>query len=213
MSEPHSHPLLELIHHRATIETFDPARRLDEQQVRELVADAIRAPSSFNIQHWRFVAVRDEAGRRSLKEAAYGQEQVEQAGVTFIILGDLEGIEKLPGIMETAVEQGAIPEGKAAAWVRMTGQIYSDPQMARDEAIRSCSLAAMLLMLAAEARGLATCALSGFDPARVKQRFDIAERYLPVLLLAVGHPVGDPPPRMPRLTVDEVLCFDRGKLF
>jgi len=213
MIEPHPHPLIELIHNRSTIETFDPHKRLSEEQVRELVEDAIRAPSSFNIQHWRFVAVRDDAGRQRLKEAAYGQEQVAQAGVTFIILGDLDGVEKLPRIMELAVEDGAIPEGKAAAWVRMTRQIYADPQMARDEAIRSCSLAAMLLMLAAEVRGLASCALSGFDPGAVKREFDIEDRYLPVLLLAVGHPVGEAQPRMPRLSVDEILCFDRGKLF
>ena len=213
MDESRLHPFLRVVRTRATIEDFDSSRGLDEQQVRDLIEDAIHAPSSFNIQHWRFVAVRHAADKRCLKEAAYGQAHVEDAAVTFIILGDTRGVEKLPGIVEQAVQCGALPEGKGAAWLRMAASIYGDETIARDEAIRSGSLAAMLLMLCAEARGLATAALSGFDAARVMREFDIDERYVPVMLLAVGHARGKSGVRQPRLSVDEVLAFDRGRVF
>jgi len=208
---PHVHPFLELIRGRSTVESFDPSRELDEDEIRALIEDAVSAPSSFNIQHWRFIAVRGTEQRRLLQAAAFGQEQVGQAPVTFIILGDLEGVERLPEIMDAAVESGAIAEGKAAAWVRMATKIYNDPQLARDEAMRSGALAAMILMLAAEARGLGSSALSGFDPERVRRDFRIAERYVPVMLLSVGHATTGSAPRMPRLTVDEVLSFDSGE--
>ena len=67
----------------------------------------------------------------------------------------------------------------------------------------------MTMMLAAEARGLASGALSGFDPQRVLRDFGIADRYLPVMLLVVGQPVDRSPSRMPRLDVAEVLALDR----
>ncbi len=204
-----NHPILELIHRRTSTESFDPSRGLDDDEICRLVFDATRAPSSFNIQHWRFVAVRRSEDKQRLCDAAYGQTQVRDAAVTFIVLGDVRGIEKLPSIVETAQARGALPEGKAAAWVQMADRIYADAGAARDEAIRSASLAAMTMMLAAEARGLASGALSGFDPARVKRDFGIAERYVPVMLLAVGYPAGPPQPRMPRLDLAEVLAFDR----
>jgi nitroreductase len=203
------HPILELIRNRRTIERFDADRGLDEQEIRDLVHDATRAPSSFNIQHWRFVAVRGVEDRRRLCEAAYGQAQVRDAAVTLIVLGDLRGVDKLPAILERAVSAGALPADKAAAWGRMAGELYADEAMARDEAIRSASLAAMTLMLAAEARGLAAGALTGFDPARVRREFGIGDRYVPVMLLAVGYPLGSTPSRMPRLDLTEVLAFDR----
>lgn len=203
------HPILELIHRRASAEDFDPRGDLDHEQIRQLVEDATRAPSSFNIQHWRFVAVTRPEDKQRLKRAAFGQEQVEKAAVTFIVLGDVQGAEKLAAIMETAVQRGAIAEGKAAAWVRMATKIYSNEAIARDEALRSASLAAMTLMLAAEARGLVAGALTGFDPAVVMREFGIESRYVPVMLIAVGRPYGKPQPRMPRLAVDEVLFFDR----
>jgi len=210
VSEKYDHPALELIQRRASTEEFDPHRALSDQDVRALVADAIRAPSSFNIQHWRFIAVRTADDRERLTQAAYGQVPVAKAPVTFIVLGDTLAVEKLPEILQSAVDDGVLPEGKARAWLRMARQIYQDAELARDEAIRSASLAAMTLMLSAEARCWASCALTGFDAQAVRREFGIAKRYLPVMLLAVGHPLAPPGARMPRLSVDDVLTFDRG---
>jgi len=206
------HPILQLIRRRSTREHFDPDRALDTQQIRELVRDASRAPSSFNLQHSRFLAVRRLAGKERLRQAAYGQDQVATAAVTFIILGDLRAVEMLPSIMQAAVERGALPQGKAAAWVRMAREIYADECRARDEAFRSASLSAMTMMFAAEARGMVTAALSGFDAEQVQSEFGVEDRYVPVLLLAVGYPCGSESPRMPRLDVSQVLAFDHGPL-
>lgn len=210
MSE--DHPILQLIRRRTTREHFDPDRALDTQQIRELVRDAGRAPSSFNLQHSRFLAVRRPADKERLRQAAYGQDQVAGAAVTFVILGDLRAVEKLPAIMELAVEHGALPQGKAEAWVRLAREIYADERKAHDEALRSASLSAMTMMFAAEARGMVTAALSGFDVDRVQREFGIEDRYLPVMLLAVGYPCGSESPRMPRLDVSQLLAFDRGPI-
>ena len=206
------HPFLELIRQRASVETFD-TRAIDDETIRALVEDAARAPSSFNIQHWRFVVVRNDDDRERLCRAAFGQEQVRAAPVTFIVLGDLEGLEKLPRINRESVEAGALSAGKAAAWERLAAEIYADPQMARDEALRSASLASMTLMLAAEARGLVSGALSGFDADRVCAEFDIEPRHLPVMLIAVGYPAKLDRRQQPRLGVNEILSFDRSRRF
>jgi nitroreductase len=89
----------------------------------------------------------------------------------------------------------------------------NNPTLARDEAIRSGALAAMALMLAAQAKGLASGPMIGFDPEGVKREFGIADRYVPVMLLAVGYPAPGNLPRKPRLGVDEVLAFGRGREF
>ena len=202
--------LLELLRGRVSVERFDTARSLDEHEIRDLVADATTAPSSFNIQHWRFVAVRKAEDKTRLREAAFGQIQVVDAAVTFIVLGDTQGTDKLPAILDRAVREGTLPEGKAAAWLRMALALYAEPSAAREEAQRSACLAAMALMLAAQARGLGTVALSGFDADRVRREFEIDARYVPVLLVAVGYPASVHATRQPRLPLDEVLAFDRG---
>jgi nitroreductase len=88
-----------------------------------------------------------------------------------------------------------------------------NPTLARDEAIRSGAMAAMALMIAAQAKGLVSGPMIGFDPEAVKREFGIADRYVPVMLLAVGYPAPGNWPRKPRLGVDEVLALGRGREF
>jgi nitroreductase len=45
----------------------------------------------------------------------------------------------------------------------------------------------------------------------VKREFQISERYLPVMLLAVGYPAPGNWPRKVRLSVSEVLTYGTGE--
>lgn len=205
---------LETIKHRISANHFDVSQSLSETEIRELIAYASEAPSSYNIQHWRFVAVTQPEAKARLKALSYHQPKVADAAVTFIVLGDLQAHEKLPQIYQPLVAAGALPQAAADRMVAMaTGAYQNDPQRQRDEAIRGASLAAMTLMLAAEAKGLVSGPMIGFDPEGVKREFNIADRYVPVLLIAVGYPAPGNHPRKPRLPVEEVLAFERGREF
>jgi nitroreductase len=206
--------VLEAIKHRISANKFDKAKTLSEDEIKELVAYATEAPSSFNIQHWRFVAVTKAEEKERLKAVGYNQAKIADAAVTFIVLGDLRAYEKLPQIYQPLVTAGVMSQEAVDRIVRTTTGTYSNnPQMARDEAIRGASLAAMTLMLAAEAKGLVGGPMIGFDPEGVKREFNISDRYVPVMLVAIGYPAPGNYPRKPRLSVDEVLAFERGREF
>lgn len=205
---------LELIEKRISANKFDTTRTLSEDEIKELVFYATQAPSSYNIQHWRFVALTKREDKERLKAVAYHQQKVVDAAVTFIVLGDLRGYEKLPEIVGQTLEAGLIDQRKAESGVKVATASYEkDDRFARDEAIRSGALAAMTLMIAAEAKGLASGPMIGFDPEGVKREFNISDRYVPVLLLTVGYPAPGNGPRKPRLSVDEVLSFGEGREF
>lgn len=204
---------LELIKNRISANKFDTNLSLSEDEVKELVSYATESPSSFNIQHWRFVALTKKEDKERLKAVAYNQQKVVDASVTFIVLGDLRGHEKLADILQRSVDGGLIDAGTKEAWVGMSNGMYANEQMARDEAIRGASLAAMTLMIAAEAKGLVSGPMIGFDPEGVKREFGISDRYVPVMLLTVGYAAEGNWPRKPRLTVDEVLAFENGREF
>ena len=205
---------LETIKHRISANHFDTTKTLSEAEIKELISYAIEAPSSYNIQHWRFVAVTKPEEKARLKAVAYNQAKVADAAVTFIVLGDLQAYEKLPQIYQPLVDAGALPQTTADHVVSMAMGIYQgNPQMQRDEALRSGGLVAMTLMLAAEARGLVSGPMIGFDPEGVKREFGISDRYVPVMLIAVGYAAPGNHPRKPRLSVDEVLAFEQGREF
>lgn len=205
---------LELIEKRISANKFDPARTLSEDEIRELAQYATQAPSAYNIQNWRFVALTRREDKERLKAVAYNQQKVVDAAVTFIVLGDLRGYEKLPEITRRAVEAGILEQKAADGWVKGANAAYSNNErFARDEAIRSAAFAAMTLMIAAQAKGLVSGPMIGFDPEGVKREFNISDRYVPVMLLTVGYEAPGNWPRKPRLGVDEVLSFGEGREF
>lgn len=205
---------LELLRNRISANKFDPTRSLSEEHIKELVDYATQAPSSTNIQHWRFVAVTKHEDKNRLLQVAFGQQKVVDAAVTFIVLGDLRGHEKLGDILDRSVAQGIIPQDLRNTWVAMATHSYgSNLQLARDEAIRSGALAAMTLMIAAQAKGYVSGPMIGFDSEGVKREFGIGERYVPVMLLPVGYEAPGNFPKKVRLSVDEILAFDRGREF
>jgi nitroreductase len=201
----------EVIRRRISANRFDTQRSLAAEEIRELVESATHAPSSYNIQHWRFVAVTRPEDKERLKAVAYGQQKVADAAVTFIVLGDLEGHTKLDDILQRAEKEGIVDASMRGAWVAQATSHYTKPQNARDEAIRSAAMAAMLLMLAAGERGLVSGPMGGFDPEGVKREFKISDRYVPVMLVTVGYEAEGNWPRKPRLSVDEVLAFHNGE--
>jgi len=179
---------------------------VSDEKVIELINMATQAPSAFNMQNWKFIAVKSRDQKLKLKQAAFGQNQVEQAAVTFIVCGMLDGYKSLSDTLKPSVEQGIIDNKTASSWVKMAYQSHdNNPSLRRDEAIRSASLASMTLMLAAEGMGLSTGPIGGFDSKLVAKIFNLDEATLPVMLIAMGYPSQHNWSRKIRKKNDEVL--------
>ncbi|WP_186644033.1 nitroreductase family protein [Fluviispira vulneris] len=205
---------LDIIKQRTSVNKFDPTKTISENEIKDLVSYACEAPSSFNIQHWRFIALTNKTEKEKLKAVAFNQEKITDAAVTFIVLGDMKGIEKMPEILSSIKKTNLIDQQILDAWQQMANGMYKEnPILERDEAIRSASLAAMTLMLAAQAKGYASGAMIGFDPEGVKKEFQIPDRYVPVMLIAVGYLSKGNWPRKPRLPLDSILSFNKIKQF
>ncbi|MBU9641938.1 nitroreductase family protein [Burkholderia gladioli] len=197
-----------LLKTRISTNRYDPARTLSDAQIDELVALATTAPSAFNLQNWKFVAVRSEAAKARLLPLAYGQQKVADAAVTFIVCGTLEPHRTLPAALSPSLEQGIIDQAVFDGWTGAATNMYANnPAFQRDEAIRSASLAAMTLMIAAQDRGLASGPMIGFDPAGVASVFGLAPTEVPVMLLTVGYAASGNWPQKPRKPTTEVLRF------
>jgi len=201
-------PVKTAIESRISSSRFDSSRVVPEADIRELVRLATLAPSAYNCQNWRFIAVRTHGGKTALQAQAFGQPKVGGAAVVFIIVGKLDTVARLPGILQASVEAGVLAPDIAGRWLAMSCQSYDgNPERQRDEAFRSASLAAMTLMLAAQGMGLASCPMSGFDAAGVARAFALHASEIPVLLVAVGYPLAGGEARKPRQALDEVLAF------
>ena len=200
--------IAQLIQSRVSVNLFDATRGLSVAQITELARLATRSPSSFNVQNWRLVAVRTPEAKERLKKLAYGQQKVTDAAVTFIVCGALEAHEILPRSLQPSIDAGVITQKVADGWISAARKAYgTNPQFQRDEAIRSASMAAMTLMLAAEGMGLASGPMIGFDAAGVAREFGLAPTEVPAMLVTVGYAAPGNTGQKPRRPLSETLAI------
>lgn len=157
------HPTIDLIERRVSANRFDPTHSLADTEIKELVRLATRATSAFNLQNWRFIAVRTTQVKEELRDLAYGQIKVSDAAVTFIICGQRPDHETIAERLRPFVETGLMPASMAAEWQNSVRIKYADDGVARDEAILSATPGAAALIYAAEAMSLVSGPMVGFD--------------------------------------------------
>ena len=192
--------LEEAIRSRRSVKSFDPDHVLDDATLRRMFELVVETPSSFNLQHWRFVVVRDHARRQELKAASFGQRHVGEGSAVVVVCAKLAAHE------DAARTNAHAPPDVVKRLVPVIERYYAnDPQFRRDEAIRSASLASMTLMLVAESLGLATCPMIGFDPAKVSAVAGLDEGHIPVMLIVLGKMGETDPFPTSRLPLAEVV--------
>lgn len=203
-----NHSIQNIIATRTSVNHFQPDRPLEDDVIEFLISQATKAPSAYNLQNWRFIAVRSPESKSRLKSAAFGQQKIVDASVAFIICGTLQAYSQLASALQPSVDAQIMQPGTVDGWVAQAAATHKgNLVLQRDEAVRSAALAAMTLMLAAQGMGLGSCAMSGFDAQRVSRAFDLNATELPVMIVAVGHAADNNWPQKPRRALTEVLSI------
>lgn len=193
---------------RTSIHQFQPDRPLDDACIAALARLATTAPTAYNLQNWRLIAVRSPEAKTKLQAAAFGQQKIADASVAFIVCGTLAAHVHLAAALQPSVAAGILQQPVADAWVAQAHASHEgNAALQRDEAQRSASMAAMTLMLAAQGMGLGSCAMGGFDAQQVAAEFGLTSLEVPVMIVAVGHPADDKARQKPRKPLAEVLTL------
>lgn len=202
-----TNPAIALIEQRVSANRFDHGHALTDAEIADLTRLATLAPTAYNLQNWRFVAVRTREAKTRLRSLAYGQAKVSDAAVTFVVCGMLPDHAAIPERLHPFVQAGYMPTDMALGWQEGARAQYADPRTARDEAVRSATLGAATLMYAAEALGLASGPMVGFDAEGVARAFGLGPDEVPVMLVAVGRAAPGNWPQKPRRPLAEVLVL------
>jgi nitroreductase len=190
---------------RRSIKAYDPTHRLSEDEVSKLMSLAMLSPTAFNIQHWRFVLVDDAELRQQIQLVSWNQAQVTEASLLIVLVADVQAWVKQP---ERYWKDA--PEAIANILVPAITQYYTgNDQAQRDEAMRSCGMAAMNIMLAAKEMGYDTCPMDGFDFDAVATLLNLPADHIPTMFITVGKAIKEARPRSGQLTMDEVVIRNK----
>ena len=194
------------IEQRRSVKHYDTAFEMPEEHVQQLLDLALLSPTSFNIQNWRFVHVRDQELRQQIRAAAWDQAQVTDAQMLLVLCGDVKSWSKQP----ERYWRNAPPEAQQQI-VPMIGQFYesSGESVQRDEVNRSCGIAAQTLMLAAKSLGYDSCPMIGFDPVKVAELIHLPADHQVSMIVVIGKAAKEARPRGGQLAKDKIVVVDR----
>ncbi|WP_442601585.1 nitroreductase family protein [Paenibacillus sp. KN14-4R] len=200
----------EVMRARHSVKHYDSEYQMPEQDLKEILELATLAPSSNNLQHWRFLVITDQEVKQKVLPIAYGQRQVVDSSAVVVVLGDLEAGQYVETIYGPILESGAIDQAMYDRLVGGVKSLYDNPNNAgvvRDEAIRNSSLASMQLMLAAKAKGYDTCPMMGFNWNQLKEELNIPDRYVPSMMITIGK-AKLPARQSIRFTLEQVVTHN-----
>jgi nitroreductase len=196
---------LDAITSRRSIKHYDANHRMTEEEIEKLLSLAVLSPTAFNIQNWRFVVVRDAELRRRIRAVAWDQAQVTDASLLIVLTADLKSWQRDPARYWVNA-----PREVADILVPATTGYYTGrPQVERDEAMRSCGMAAQTLMLAAKAMGYDSCPMDGFDFDAVAELIHLPEDHVIAMFVVIGKGTKEAWPRPGQLPLSEVVVENR----
>ncbi|MDO6468679.1 nitroreductase family protein [Neptunomonas phycophila] len=194
----------EAITSRRAVKHFDPEHVLTADEERELLSLAVLSPTAFNIQNWRFVVVKDKALRAQIRAAAWDQAQVTDSSLLVIMCADLKAWEKEPERYWANTDQGT----RDILLPAIDNYYRGKEQTQRDEAMRSCGMAAQTLMLTAKSMGYDSCPMDGFDFDAVGKLIKLPEDHVISMFVAIGKATKEAHPRGGQLPLTDVVITD-----
>ncbi len=197
-------------------------KEVPDKLLLELLELTNLAPSSFNIQPWQFLIVRDANLKKLLYRVAMNQRQVVEAPVTVVFIADpVVWQNGFPEVLSESSRLGTMSEKQILAHRRAVNLFFRTgplgfyglakriavplrrlfaptPGLVTSKAeaaqyVRSQTmLAAATFMIAASAAGLGTSPMEGFDEYRLKRLLAIPMRFTVPVIISIGYAT-DPP--------------------
>ncbi|MDM5213005.1 nitroreductase family protein [Peribacillus sp. NJ4] len=197
----------EIVTGRRSIKNYDKSVKISREEMEEILTLATLAPSSVNMQPWRFLVIDSPEGKATLAPLArFNQNQVETSSAVIAVFGDMNNFDNGEEIYGKAVDLGLMPlEVKENILASFTGyfeKITSEEM--KEVVLVDGGLVSMQLMLAARAYGYDTNPIGGYEKDQIAEAFGLdKDRYVPVMLISIGK-AADNGHQSVRLPIDKV---------
>ena len=180
----------EIVTGRRSIRNYDPTVKISKQEMTEILTKATLAPSSVNLQPWRFVVIDSPEGKATLAPLAkFNQNQVATSAAMIAVFADMNSIDYADDIYGKAVEEGLMPaEVRDTQLPAIKGLVSAmSVEQLKEMNLIDAGLVSMQLMLAARAHGYDTNPIGGYEKDQIAEAFGMdKERYYPVMLISIG---------------------------
>lgn len=198
----------QLMHERKSVRKYKEGVVIPHEKLHALIQNAISAPSSSNMQPWRFIVIEDQQVKKELRQIANDQEQVETSSAIIAVLGDLEMYKNSEQIYDANFNQGYMSREIADLMIKNSLALYGNlPEEKLTSLIHfDAGLVSMQIMLLAKDMGYDSVPMGGFDKVKFAEKFNLPTNEVPILLIAIGEAAA-PAYGSSRLPIEQIVRY------
>jgi nitroreductase len=211
------HAILQAFNFRHACKTFDPERKIPEDDFRFILETGRLSPSSFGFEPWRFVVIQDMALREKLRALSWGaQGQFPSASHVVAILARKEdmrpGSDYTEHMMRDVIkmsDEAIARRHKFYPQFHETDFRLDTPRTVFDWSCRQAYISLANMMTAAAMIGIDSCPIEGFNQQNAEAVLNEAGlledgRFGLAVMVAFGYRV-NPQPVKTRQALEEVV--------
>lgn len=206
--------IIKSLNWRYAAKTFDPNKKITQEELNTILESGRLSPSSFGIEAWKFIVVENPEVRTKLRAASWDQTKVTDASHLIVIAYRTDGEKIAPELLERIAKIQDIDVSTLAGFKQMLEGAITNKK--NDGSLESWIKAQAYIPFGIMAEtaallGIDTCPMEGFMPDQVDAILGLKEKNLhSVTMLAVGHrSAEDQAAQKPKVrrSFDEVVEF------
>jgi len=176
-----------LYQERRSVNYFDTNKPLSKSTLENIINLAVLAPSAFNLQPWRLIAVESEEAKEKLATLSNNQPKVKEAPATLIVIGNKNGWDETNSVWQEMLESVGNEEIVKGAKQAAAFLYGSSEERKLKFAESNAGLLAMSIMVAAKELGVDSHPMSGIDFEGIQNAFNLQSNETVVMTIALGY--------------------------
>lgn len=201
---------IEAMAFRHACKHFDTTKHIPAEQFESILEVARTSPSSFGMEPWRLIVVRNDSLRKALKPLCWNQSQITECSELVILTTDNDIVRSRSPYVRTMFERRGLSAEAVDTYVGVyknyLAPIENDELLLENWTAKQCYIAAANMMTYAATLKIDSCPIEGFEKEQVEAVLDLPQGKTVALICAFGYRV-DPQSAQMRLAMKEIVEY------
>jgi len=201
---------LDAMNFRHACKRFDTTKAIPVDQFESILDVARKSPSSFGMEPWRMIVVRDERLRKALKPSCWNQNQIVEASELVVFTTDNDVVRSGSAYVRKMFERRGLPSDAVdtymGVYANYLAPLEEDEELLRNWTAKQCYIALANMMTYAATLKIDSCPIEGFDREEVEAILDLPEEQSVAVLCAFGYRI-NPQSEQKRLDLKQIVEY------
>jgi len=196
---------------RHACKLFDETKQIPDETMRYILEAGRTSPSSFGMEPWKFLVIRNEEMKEKLRPLCWNQPQITSCSDLVVILAAIESVRPQSGIPEKRFARRPLPQEQIDGYIDLYGNFLADTFSSDEKTFcwtaRQTYIALANMMTAAAYEQIDSCPIEGFEKENVEKLLEVdSAKYQVAVMAAFGYRTNEQSEQL-RLPFEEVVEF------